>query len=144
MATERLQRRIESLLDEADEAIAKSDWALVRDRAHNVLALDPDNPDAQALVAAAGRAQSSPSQSRSESPEFSPLVGQPHPTSFANGRYQVKQFLGEGGKKRVYMAHDESLDRDVALAVIKSEGLDDVSRARVTREARAMGRLGDH
>ena len=37
-------------------------------------------------------------------------------TSFANGRYQVKKFLGEGGKKKVYLAHDTLLDRDVAFA----------------------------
>ena len=67
-----------------------------------------------------------------------------HPTSFANGRYQVRDFLGEGGKKKVYRAHDGILDRDVALAVIKAEGLDETSRARVIREAQAMGRLGDH
>ncbi len=66
------------------------------------------------------------------------------PISFANGRYQVKKFLGEGGKKRVYQAHDSVLDRDVALAVIKTEGLDPTSRVRITREAQAMGRLGDH
>jgi len=68
----------------------------------------------------------------------------PMPSSFANGRYQVKKFLGEGGKKKVYLAHDTLLDRDVAFALIKTEKLDDASRVRVTREARAMGRLGDH
>jgi tetratricopeptide (TPR) repeat protein len=68
----------------------------------------------------------------------------PTPTSFANSRYQVKKFLGEGGKKKVYLTHDTLLDRDVAFALIKTEKLDDASRARVTREARAMGRLGDH
>jgi tetratricopeptide (TPR) repeat protein len=68
----------------------------------------------------------------------------PEPTSFASGRYQVKKFLGEGGKKKVYLAHDTLLDRDVAFALIKTEKLDDASRVRVTREARAMGRLGDH
>jgi tetratricopeptide (TPR) repeat protein len=68
----------------------------------------------------------------------------PEPTSFANGRYQVKKFLGEGGKKRVYLVHDTLLDRDVAFALVKTEKLDDASRTRVTREARAMGRLGDH
>jgi len=66
------------------------------------------------------------------------------PTSFASGRYQVKKFLGEGGKKKVYLAHDTLLDRDVAFALIKTEKLDEASRVRVTREARAMGRLGDH
>ena len=66
------------------------------------------------------------------------------PTSFADGRYQVKKFLGEGGKKKVYLAHDTLLDRDVAFALIKTEKLDDTARKRITREARAMGRLGDH
>jgi tetratricopeptide (TPR) repeat protein len=66
------------------------------------------------------------------------------PTAFANGRYEVRKFLGEGGKKKVYLVHDTLLDRDVAFALIKTEKLDDASRARVSREARAMGRLGDH
>ena len=57
------------------------------------------------------------------------------PTSFANGRYEVKRLLGEGGKKRVYLAQDTTLDREVAFALIKTEGLDDVSRTRITREA---------
>ena len=68
----------------------------------------------------------------------------PLPTSFVNGRYEVRRFLGEGGKKIVYLAHDTTLDRDVAFALIKTEGLDDASRQRITREAQAMARLGDH
>jgi class 3 adenylate cyclase len=56
----------------------------------------------------------------------------------------VQRFLGEGGRKRVYLAHDGRLDRDVAIAVIKTEGLDEAGLARVRREAQAMGRLGDH
>ncbi len=66
------------------------------------------------------------------------------PPSFASGRYQVQRFLGEGAKKRVYLAHDTMLDRDVALALIKADGLDAEGLARVHREAQAMGRLGDH
>ena len=38
------------------------------------------------------------------------------PASFPNGRYQVKRFLGKGGKKKVYLATDTLLDRDVAWA----------------------------
>ena len=66
------------------------------------------------------------------------------PASFAKGRYLVRKVLGEGGKKKVYLAHDELLDRDVAFALIKTEGLDEVSRVRISREAQAMGRLGSH
>ena len=42
------------------------------------------------------------------------------------------------------MAHDTLLDREVAFAFIKSEGLDEVSRLRIKREAQGMGRLGSH
>ncbi len=66
------------------------------------------------------------------------------PTSFAGGRYQVKKFLGEGGKKKVYLAHDTTLDRDIAFALIKTEKLDETGKTRIKREVKAMGRLGDH
>ena len=57
-----------------------------------------------------------------------PSAATAQPTSFAGGRYEVRRFLGEGGKKKVYLAHDSLLDRDVAFALIKTEGLDDASR----------------
>src|SRR6185503_11576675 len=66
------------------------------------------------------------------------------PASIAGGRYELRRLLGEGGKKRVYLATDTRLERDVAIALIKTEGLDEAGLARVRREARAMGRLGDH
>src|SRR5262249_29997352 len=65
------------------------------------------------------------------------------PTSFVNGRYLVWRFLGEGAKKKVYLAHDTLLDRDVAFALIRTEGLDAGGRERVLREAQAMSRVGD-
>ena len=121
MASERVQRRIDILLDEADQAIAQSDWSVVRDRAQNVLALDPDNGDAATFLAAADRALASSSQppaSTSTPTSKEPTADQP--TSFANGRYQVKRFLGEGGKKKIYLAQDTTLDREVAFALIKT------------------------
>jgi serine/threonine protein kinase len=71
-------------------------------------------------------------------------AAQPRMESIASGRYRVRRILGEGGSKVVYLAHDERLDRDVAVALFRVEGLDEAGRARVLREARAMGRLGDH
>ncbi len=50
MVSERLQRRIEHLLDEAEEAITKLDWKVVHDRAQAVLAIDPENGDGLALA----------------------------------------------------------------------------------------------
>src|SRR5436309_13799542 len=66
------------------------------------------------------------------------------PTGFAGGRYRVEALLGEGGSKRVYLAHDTRLERDVAVAVIRTEGLDEARLARVRRAAPAMARLADH
>ena len=151
MASERIQRRLERLLDQIDEAESQGNWESVQALAQDILEIDSDNTEAVAYLRSADRrlgAMAATGSIQAESTLPSPptiTVRQTiHPTSFANGRYQVKEFLGEGGKKKVYSAHDSTLDRDVALAVIKAEGLDDASRARVTREARAMGRLGDH
>jgi class 3 adenylate cyclase len=66
------------------------------------------------------------------------------PSSFADGRYQVRRFVGEGAKKRVFEAHDTLLDRDVAVALIKADGLDTLGRQRIIHEAQALGRLGSH
>ncbi|MEA2421942.1 MAG: eukaryotic-like serine/threonine-protein kinase, partial [Thermoleophilaceae bacterium] len=66
------------------------------------------------------------------------------PVRVADGRYVVKGYLGEGGRKRVYLAHDTMLDRDVAVGIVKTAGLDEEARMRVRREAQSMARLGDH
>ena len=56
MASERLNRQIERLLDEAEQGFSDRDWELVRQRARDVLAFDPGNTDAQAFLAGAERA----------------------------------------------------------------------------------------
>jgi class 3 adenylate cyclase len=66
------------------------------------------------------------------------------PTHLGAGRYKIERYLGEGGRKRVYLAHDTMLDRHVAVGIVKTSGLDADSRTRVTREAQSMARLGDH
>jgi len=145
MASERFQRRINRLMDQIEEAADQRDWQKVRELSDDVLLADSENSDAQNFLALAVRALSS---SAAPPPTAPAAVTQPapptHPTSFANGRYIVKQLLGEGGKKKVYLAHDTLLDREVAFALIKTEGLDEAGRSRIQREAQAMGRLGSH
>ncbi len=145
MASERIQRRLERLLDQIDEAEANGHWESVHDLALDVLAIDAENAEASAYLEAAERRVSrSANAVQQPPPPLAPTASDDQPTAFANGRYQVKKFLGEGGKKKVYLAQDTLLDREVAFALIKTEGLDDVSRTRITREAQAMGRLGSH
>ena len=66
------------------------------------------------------------------------------PDALGSGRYRVESFLGRGGRKRVYLARDTSEDRDVAVAVFDTEGVEATVLARARREAQAMGKLGDH
>lgn len=60
------------------------------------------------------------------------------------GRYRVERLLGEGAMKRVYLARDLVLDRDVALSVLKTEDLDAGGLGQLRDEARAVARLGTH
>ena len=104
MASERIQRRIDRLLDQIEEAMDQLDWHSVRTFAQAVLRLDPENNDALGYLAAAERdpgvsEQSSTIQAIASAPPSSSPFNEP--TSFANGRYEVKRFLGEGGKKKV-------------------------------------------
>ncbi len=58
------------------------------------------------------------------------------------GRYTIVEKVGIGGMAVVYRAHDPALDRDVALKLLHphlAERAD--SRARFTREAKAVARL---
>ena len=66
------------------------------------------------------------------------------PRSFAEGRYTVLEFLGQGASKTVYRIRDTLLEREVAVALIKVDGLDEIGRQRVLREAQTMARFGDH
>ena len=70
MASERFQRRIDRLLDEADEAIARYDWEAVRQAAQAVLAIDPDNSDGQTFLATVERALAEANQEKGTGSKF--------------------------------------------------------------------------
>src|SRR5271156_2295164 len=58
------------------------------------------------------------------------------------GHYKVVAKIGAGGMGVVYRAHDEQLDRDVALKVLTAGVLgNDVSRKLFRKEALALAKL---
>ena len=59
MASERVQRQIDRLLDEAEEALTRFDWDSVRQCAEAVLRFDPNDGDALRFMEAANRGPAS-------------------------------------------------------------------------------------
>ena len=62
----------------------------------------------------------------------------PRPTI---GRFDLLEFLGEGGMGSVYLAYDRRLDRRVAVKFLRATDGDERAQARLLREAQALARL---
>lgn len=149
MPSECVQRQIDRLLDEAEGALSEGAWPAVAETARAVLAIDPGNEDAGAYLRMAqanmdGTSSSLVPPTNLATTSGAPMAGAVTPETFGNGRCEVVKFLGEGGRKKVYLARHVLLDRQVAFALIKTEGLHDAARERITRHAQTMGRLGSH
>jgi serine/threonine protein kinase len=59
------------------------------------------------------------------------------------GRYVIERRLGEGDRKRTYLATDNKLDRLVAISFVKPEAVMSDPEGTV-REAKVLGRIGSH
>jgi serine/threonine protein kinase len=62
--------------------------------------------------------------------------------TLAAGRYRIERELGRGGMAAVYLAHDEDLNRPVAIKILPQHlAADNAFRARFLREARLAAGL---
>jgi len=56
-------------------------------------------------------------------------------------RYHIKSKLGQGGMGSVYTAHDDVLDRDVAIKTVPRTNLNDIELVRFHREGKAASTI---
>jgi serine/threonine-protein kinase len=71
-----------------------------------------------------------------QAPGQSSLLGQ------RLGHYRIAERIGAGGMGEVYRAHDEHLERDVAIKVLAAGTLgDDAARKRFRKEALTLSRI---
>ncbi|MFN2176343.1 MAG: ATP-binding protein [Anaerolineales bacterium] len=57
------------------------------------------------------------------------------------GRYKIEELLGAGGLGSVYRAHDQKLDRPVAIKILHDSSLNASGRERLLAEAQAAAQL---
>jgi len=96
MPSERVQRHIDRLLDEADQAIALQQWEDLRATCETLLSLDPDNSDAPRYLALADRSLATDVVSDSSEvaePAQDWVTKSPFARSFASLRNRQFRFL---------------------------------------------------
>ena len=75
-------------------------------------------------------------------PSGQPVVAPATDADIVAGRYRISDALGRGGMGRVFRAHDDLLDRDVALKLIYAEALADEELSReCAEEARVVANV---
>ena len=116
MTSERIQRRVDRLLDQIEEAADQRDWQGVHQLAQDVLRLDPENADARGYLAAAERdpepASSAPPTAQSEITDQPTSVTAPD----AERRQLTVMFCDLQGST----ALSQQLDPEVLRDVIRS------------------------
>jgi serine/threonine-protein kinase len=98
-----------------------------------------------------GRVQNADDDERASGPVPTDGGAIPHeelPVSFRYGagdivgaKYRLVRLLGQGGMGDVWVAHNDTLDIDIAIKLLRSGGASGIEEDRFLREARAAARL---
>jgi serine/threonine protein kinase len=99
--------------------------------------------DAETLVGGSSSVSGGPADKPSAAPAEQPLLAPPQgPDEIGRiGKFRVLRKLGEGGMGIVFHAEDSSLDRPVALKVMRPQMADADARERFVREAKATAKI---
>jgi len=135
MASERVQRQIDRLLDEAEEASSKQDWETVQARAQHVLTFEPENPDGLAFLAAAGRALGVSPNSAPPTPQAKTTPTE-HPTAAATAP--------EAERRQLTVMFCDLQGSTALSQQLDPEKLRDVIRSYQEVCAEAVGRFEGH
>lgn len=81
-------------------------------------------------------------QSFPDDADVPPPAFEPHrPGQLVGGRYRLVRRLGAGASAYVWTAHDDRLDRDVAVKILRATGEAGGEQQRLRREAHALAHL---
>ena len=135
MLSDRIQRHIDRLLDEADEAIARRQWEDLRATSDILLNLDPDNSDAARYLALANKSlatgvvsdssdilEPSPNQAPESEVDTSPRTG-PNPRLLMNDPVEPPK-----SRRQIQLEGEEATAASIAActafieATIQSDG----------------------
>ena len=83
-----------------------------------------------------------PAEPSETSGEAIPLAYQYSEGDVIAGKYRLRHLIGRGGMGDVWRAHNETLDIDVAIKLLRAEADGGSAEDRLLREARAAARLG--
>jgi EAL domain-containing protein (putative c-di-GMP-specific phosphodiesterase class I) len=111
MPSERVQQRIDSLLDQADRAMEEGRWQAAIEACAAALAFDPDNTDANSYIEAARRALSTvdPSAEKSSPPAPPPPSAPSAPPTSSRVDAAPRSSQGTSDFDQILAMRDESI-----------------------------------
>ena len=122
MTSERIQRRIERLLEQIDAADASGDWQQVVDLSRDVLSIDEDNQEARAYQRAAERHLGIRSDAGGVGAALKPARPEDAAAHPGSGPTYSRTFVGrEAELRQLHAAFDNAVSGEGSLVMVAGE-----------------------